>query len=86
MEAKKSNRKITSMKKNFSDSYMLLRAVDQDDVREKIKKLCKWRNDGDFSAKKNGKRNIKISHWEIVKSVFANYGIDAEENCLLEEV
>ena len=62
--------------RNFSVSYSLLRAFQQAEFRDDVKRLCNWGSDGEFSMKKNGKRNISQSDWDVIVSLFYDYGID----------
>jgi len=77
--------KSTRFKKSFDNSFMLLRAVDQPNVRDHIKAACGWGSDGTFSMKKNGDRAMDEKDWLIITDIFANYGIDANNECLIED-
>jgi len=80
--SKKNNARI---KICFNPSYMLLRVTEQSEFRDKVKKECNWGSDDVFGKKKNGNRSMLIEDWKIIKGIFADYGIDANNECLMED-
>lgn len=59
----------------FSNAYEALPCNMQEQVRKEIREANGWA-DSTFKSKKNGNRNLSDEETEILKTIFAKYGVD----------
>ena len=76
----------TSVKFCWDEAFMCLRVYQQSQFRDKVKKLCKWNTDANFSHKKNGRRSMTLHEWENIKELFLSFGIDAEKGVIIKKI
>lgn len=75
---------ISSVKFDWRDAYESLRAKEQKPFKNEVLAKCNWGSETEFILKKKGDRKMTNEHWDLIKTLFLQHGIDAENGTLIQ--